>query len=67
MTVAEIYQQTVRQLPVADRLELASLILSNIPRNAVVDDRGDWTSEDYEDFTRSGRAHIEKALDDENS
>ena len=37
MTVREIYEQAIKPLPAADRLRLATLILNDIPPQAVVD------------------------------
>ncbi len=53
MPVQEFYEQSILPLAVADRLRLASLILADIPPQAVVDYNENWSDEDYEDFTRS--------------
>jgi hypothetical protein len=51
MTIQEIYGQSIRPLPPADRLRLATLILNDIPPQAVVDYSEDWTEEDMRDVT----------------
>ncbi len=37
MTVNEIYQQSIKSLPTADRLQLARMILNDIPAQSFVD------------------------------
>ena len=53
MPVQEFYEQAVLPLAVADRLRLASLILADIPSQAVLDYNENWSDEDLQDFTRS--------------
>ncbi len=53
MDVAEIYNQTLKHLPAAERLQLAALILSDIASRSLVDYSEEWTEEDLEDFTRA--------------
>ena len=65
MTVHELYEQSIRGLPAADRLQLATLILGDIPPKSVVDYRDDWTEEDLEDFSRASFAHIAGNLEPE--
>jgi len=62
MSILELYDQTIRSLPAAERLRLAKLILNDIPPESVADYSEEWTEEDYEDFTRSGWARAETAL-----
>ena len=38
MNVHELYEQTIKSLPAAERLRLAVLILNDIPPQSVVDD-----------------------------
>ena len=51
MTVEEVYSQVVESLPLSERLKLATLILNNIPPQAVVDYSEEWTEEDMHDAT----------------
>jgi hypothetical protein len=43
MTVQEIYEQSIKPLSTADRFQLATMVLGDIPPQAVVDYRADWT------------------------
>lgn len=65
MNIHQIYEQTIKSLPVADRLRLAVIILTDIPHQAVVDYRDEWTDEDYRDFKRASWARIEQHLEDD--
>ncbi len=65
MTVLDIYQQTIKPLSTTERLQLARLILNDIPPQAVVDYREDWTEEDYRDFSKASWDHINRALEEE--
>ena len=62
MTVTEIYEQTIKPLPAAERLRLATLILDDIPPEWVVDYNDEWTEEDCRDFSSASWQHIEAAL-----
>ncbi len=62
MTIQEIYEQSIRTLPAAERLRLAALILNDIPPEAVVDYREEWGEEDYRDSSRATWAHINRTL-----
>ena len=42
----QLYEQTVKSLPAAERLKLATRILSDIPPHSVVDYSEEWTRED---------------------
>jgi len=61
MTVRELYEQAIRPLSPADRYQLATMILGDIPPEAVVDYREDWSAEDLQDFSRSNWNRIESA------
>ena len=52
MTVEQVYAGIVRPLRAADRLRLATLILNDIPPEAVADYSEEWTEEDMRDATR---------------
>ena len=65
MNIQEIYEQTIKSLPTADRLRLAVMILTDIPPQAIVDYRDEWTDEDYRDFSRASWAHLEQRLEDD--
>lgn len=65
MNVHELYEQTIKSLPAADRLRLAVLILNDIPPQSVVDDTESWTEEDLQEFTQASWQHIDQQLEDE--
>jgi hypothetical protein len=46
-----LYQQSIKPLPVSDRLQLATRILNDIPPQSVVDFRTDWSDEHQRDVT----------------
>jgi hypothetical protein len=60
MTVQEMYDSSIKPLPTADRLELASLILREIPRESLVDYNDTWSDEDLHDLNRQTERHIEE-------
>ena len=65
MNVHELYEQTIKSLPAAERLRLAVLILNDIPPQSVVDDSESWTEEDLQDFTQGSWKSIDQRLEDE--
>jgi protoheme ferro-lyase len=65
MNVHELYEQTIKSLPAADRLHLAVLILNDIPPQSVVDDSESWAEEDLQEFTQASWQHIDQHLEDE--
>ena len=52
-TARETYAQIVRDLPPAERLRLAALILQDLTRSdsSVLDNRDDWSGQDERDLT----------------
>ena len=52
MTIEQIYDDTIRLLPTADRLRLARIILNDLPAEALGDYNDDWSEEDIRDATR---------------
>lgn len=53
MSVQELYQQSIRPMPLAQRLELASIILRDIPPQSLVDYSTEWSEEDLAELSRS--------------
>jgi len=45
-TAETLYSQTIKSLPVSQRLKLATIILNDIPSRAVTDYSEEWTEED---------------------
>jgi hypothetical protein len=59
MNVYELYEQTIKSLPAAERLRLAVLILNDIPPQSVVDDSENWTEVDLQEFTQASWQHLD--------
>ncbi len=51
MTIEEIYNQSIKPLSPSERFRLATLILSEIPPQCVVDVRDAWDDEDMRDVS----------------
>ena len=64
-TAEAIYSQVVKSLSPSERLKLATLILNDIPPQAVVDYSEAWTEEDYRDFAAASWAYITQKLEEE--
>jgi hypothetical protein len=62
MNVADIYAQSIKPLSTADRLQLATLILNDIPPESLIDYRSEWTEEDCRDATRASLSRAEASL-----
>jgi hypothetical protein len=65
MNVQELYEQTIKSLPAAQRLRLAALILNDIVPPSDVDDSDSWTEEDLQDFTQMSWQSIDQHLEGE--
>jgi hypothetical protein len=65
MTVHQLYEQIIKPLSIADRLHLATLILNDIPPQAVVDYSDAWSDEDLNDFRQASWQHVDAQLEDE--
>jgi hypothetical protein len=61
----EFYVQSIKPLPAAARLELATLILNDIPPQAVVDYQTEWSEEDLRDATAYSLLRAGRSLDEE--
>lgn len=66
-TAEEIYGQVVKPLSPSERLKLATMILNDIPPQAIVDYGEEWTEEDYHDFAVASWAYITQRLEEENT
>lgn len=51
MTLKEVYNSAIKPLPTSDRLQLAAMILSDIPPQAVTDFQDAWSEQDLQKFT----------------
>jgi len=61
MTVLEIYKSHIKTLPVADRLQLAQLIMDDLAESAprwMVDVSDAWSEEDLRDLTCASLAYL---------
>lgn len=65
MSVVEIYQGTIKSLPASERLQLATMILNDIPAECMVDYSEEWTEDDLDDFRRASWNHVEARLAEE--
>lgn len=65
MSVLEIYQETVLPLSPPERLQLATLILSDIAPAQPAEELADWSEEDMREFSRQSWNHICQRLDEE--
>ena len=60
MTVKELYDEFIRPLPTADRLQLAAMIVHELAASSTIDVSTDWSDEDMADLT----AYSLKCFDD---
>jgi hypothetical protein len=51
-TVEQVYDVTVKPLSASERLQLARMILNDIPNESLVDFDDNWSDEDLRDATR---------------
>jgi hypothetical protein len=63
LTLQEIYENTIRRLPPSERLQLAAIILNDIPPQSVVDYSEEWSEQDQEDFSRANWQRLDKVLE----
>ena len=64
-TAEEVYSHVIKPLPLSERLKLATLILNDLPPQAIVDYREEWTDEDVHDFAVYSWNYIMKCLEEE--
>jgi hypothetical protein len=65
MNVQELYEQTIKTLPTAQRLRLAALILNDLVPSSDVDDSDSWTEDDLQDFTQMSWQSVDQHLESE--
>jgi hypothetical protein len=65
MSVDEVYEQAVKPLGTAQRMQLVRMILNDIPDEAVIDCRDSWTDEDLADFTQAGWNQMDEEVTDD--
>jgi hypothetical protein len=67
MSVQELYEAQVRQLPINERLRLAALILDDLAETPVqaVDAQDSWSDEDLQDLTKASLTYAASQFGDE--
>jgi len=61
----DFYSKAIKSLSAPERLDLATLLLQSIPREAVVDYSDEWTEEDLREFSAHCRNRIFDQLEAE--
>jgi hypothetical protein len=64
MTIEQLYAESIKPLPPADRLRLATIILEGIPPESVVDYSDEWSDEDLRDLSRASLSRAAEVLGD---
>ncbi|MBI2759897.1 MAG: hypothetical protein HYX51_00525 [Chloroflexi bacterium] len=65
MSIQQLYDETIRALPVDERIRLASLIMWESAGTGNLDYREEWSDEDLREFTAAGWKLIERRLNEE--
>jgi hypothetical protein len=65
MSIRQLYDESIRMLPVDERIRLASLIMWESTGTGNLDYREDWSDEDLREFTAAGWKLIERRLREE--
>jgi|GEM_PF-1904946 len=60
MSVDDVYQQAVKPLRTAERMQLVRMILNDIPDEAVADYRDSWSDEDLAEFSQAGWSQVDE-------
>lgn len=63
-TAEELYDKSIRSLPAAERLRLATMILKDIPPESIADFNDAWSDEDCRDFSRGSWRALDRRLPD---
>ncbi len=64
----QIYETSIKNLSVLDRLQLVKLVLDDLmsdPRSWIVDESDEWSAEDLADLTRASLAYASHSLEGE--
>ena len=61
----QLYEHSIKPLPVGERLHLARRILNDIPPESVVDFQTHWSEEDLRDVTTYSLQRATASLEDE--
>ena len=64
-TIQDLYALNVRNRPASERLQLAAMILNDIPPQSVADYSETWTDEDIRDFGKASQSYANRRLEEE--
>ena len=62
MSAIQLYREKIKSLPAGERLELAKIILDDIPREAIVDFNPEWSDEDLRDVAAYSLSLVDKNI-----
>lgn len=65
MTIEQLYEESIRGLPVGERIRLASLIMWESAGAGRLDFSEEWTEDDLREFSAAGWELIGRRLDEE--
>jgi hypothetical protein len=65
MTIEQLYEETIRRLPVGERIRLASLIMWDSAGEGKLDYSEEWSEDDLHEFSAAGWELIERRLREE--
>lgn len=65
MSAIQLYREKIKSLPAAERLELAKIILDDIPPESVLDFDTNWSDEDLRDAAACSAMNINKSIGSE--
>ena len=62
----ELYDRSIKPLPLSERLQLAARILDDIPPQALIDYQTVWSEQDERDVTASSLLRAAARVDEDN-
>lgn len=62
MTVSQLYEESIKPLPEAERRQLATLILADIVTPPNVDYSEEWSEEDMQDLTTASLRYAQTSF-----
>ena len=65
MTVQELYEQSIKPLPLSERLRLAAIILNGVQPESVVEYHDDWSEDDLREATRYAFERAAQSFDED--
>jgi hypothetical protein len=64
--IAELYDSSIKTLPISARLQLAARILNDIPPQAVVDYETEWSEQDQREVSAYSLSRAPASFEEEN-